>query len=165
MSIPTNGHCRPAPAVSSFIRFPTRPWWSRRRGDYRGQHGPAAGGRRSREEVLGHGVCEIIHGGRWPHIKCPLEEFLKTRSSRVEDTRLPGLGGEYSLTVVPVQKKDVLNPAPPAYCQETDQGRGAQGRFHPHRAIGRDRRTGGRCRPRGQQPHQRHHQFRPAPAR
>jgi len=66
-----------------------------------------AAGRR-REEVLGHGVCEIIHGGRWPHIKCPLEEFLKTRSSRVEDTRLPGLGGEYSLTVVPVQKKDVV---------------------------------------------------------
>ncbi len=61
---------------------------------------------RKREEVLGRGVCEIIHGGRWPHIKCPLEEFLKTRSSRVEDTRLPGLGGEYSLTVVPVQEKD-----------------------------------------------------------
>ncbi len=61
---------------------------------------------RNRDEVLGRGVCEIIHGGRWPHIKCPLEEFLKTRSSRVEDTRLPGLGGEYSLTVVPVQEKD-----------------------------------------------------------
>ncbi|RPH40975.1 MAG: PAS domain S-box protein [Desulfobulbaceae bacterium] len=57
---------------------------------------------RNREDILGHGVCEIIHGGRWPHIKCPLEEFIKTRSSRVEDTRLPGLGGEYSLTVVPV---------------------------------------------------------------
>lgn len=62
---------------------------------------------RKRDEVLGHGVCEIIHGGRWPHIKCPLEEFLKTRSSRVEDTRLPGLGGEYSLTVVPVQEKNL----------------------------------------------------------
>lgn len=62
---------------------------------------------RNRNEVLGHGVCEIIHGGRWPHIKCPLEEFLKTRSSRVEDTRLPGLGGEYSLTVVPVQEENL----------------------------------------------------------
>jgi PAS domain S-box-containing protein len=60
----------------------------------------------SREEVVGRGVCEIIHGGRWPHIKCPLEEFLKTCSSRVEDTRLPGLGGEYSLTIVPVREKD-----------------------------------------------------------
>jgi signal transduction histidine kinase len=55
-------------------------------------------------EVIGKGVCQIIHGGRWPHIKCPLEEFLLTNSYRVEDTRLPGLSGEYSLTVVPVEQ-------------------------------------------------------------
>lgn len=54
-------------------------------------------------EVVGRGVCEIIHGGRWPHIKCPLEEFLPTRTYRVEDTRLPGLGGEYSLSIIPVE--------------------------------------------------------------
>lgn len=60
---------------------------------------------KARDEVIGRGVCEIIHGGRWPHIKCPLEEFLLTRGSRVEDTRLPGLGGEYSLTIVPVREK------------------------------------------------------------
>jgi len=58
------------------------------------------------QEVVGRGVCEIIHGGRWPHIKCPLEEFLLTQSSRVEDTRLPGLNGEYSLTIVPVEKRE-----------------------------------------------------------
>ncbi len=56
------------------------------------------------EEVIGKGICQIIHGGRWPHIKCPLEEFLLTNSYKVEDTRLPGLNGEYSLTVVPVQR-------------------------------------------------------------
>lgn len=56
------------------------------------------------DEVIGKGICQIIHGGRWPHIKCPLEEFLLTNSYRVEDTRLPGLGGEYSLTVVPVEQ-------------------------------------------------------------
>lgn len=61
---------------------------------------------KNREEVIGRGVCEIIHGGSWPHIKCPLEEFLLTCSSRIEDTRLPGLGGDYSLTVVPVHLKD-----------------------------------------------------------
>jgi signal transduction histidine kinase len=33
-----------------------------------------------------------------------LEEFLLTNSYRVEDTRLPGLNGEYSLTVVPVEQ-------------------------------------------------------------
>ncbi len=59
---------------------------------------------KNREEVVGQGICKIIHGGRWPHIKCPLEEFLLTRSSRVEDTRLPGLDGEYSLSVIPVEK-------------------------------------------------------------
>lgn len=60
---------------------------------------------KSRNDVIGRGVCEIIHGGRWPHIMCPLEEFLLTCTSRMEDTRLPGLGGNYSLTVVPVQLK------------------------------------------------------------
>ncbi len=58
---------------------------------------------KTQDEVIGKGVCQIIHGGRWPHIKCPLEEFLLTNSSRVEDTRLPGLGGEYSLTILPVE--------------------------------------------------------------
>jgi len=59
---------------------------------------------KTKEEVLGKGVCQIIHGGRWPHIKCPLEEFLLTTSYRVEDTRLPGLNGEYSLTIIPVEE-------------------------------------------------------------
>lgn len=61
---------------------------------------------KNRDQVIGRGVCEIIHGGRWPHIQCPLEQFLLTCASRMEDTRLPGLGGEYSLTVVPVQVRD-----------------------------------------------------------
>lgn len=55
------------------------------------------------DDIIGRGVCEIIHGGRWPHIPCPLEQFLSTCTPRVEDTRLPGLGGEYSLTVIPIQ--------------------------------------------------------------
>jgi len=59
---------------------------------------------KSLDEVIGKGICQVIHGGRWPHIKCPLEEFLLTSSYRVEDTRLPGLGGEYSLTIVPVEQ-------------------------------------------------------------
>lgn len=61
---------------------------------------------KKRHDVIGHGICEIIHGGRWPHIKCPLEEFLLTCESQTEDTRLPGLGGDYSLSIVPVSKDD-----------------------------------------------------------
>lgn len=61
---------------------------------------------KSRDEVVGKGICKIVHGGRWPHIKCPLEEFLKTGNSKVEETRLPGLFGEYSFTISPVKEMD-----------------------------------------------------------
>ncbi len=62
--------------------------------------------RKTRDEVVGFGICTIIHGGKWPHIKCPLEEFLKTCSPKVEDTRLPGLFGEYSFTISPLTEAD-----------------------------------------------------------
>ncbi len=58
--------------------------------------------RKTREEIIGQGVCKIMHGGRLPHIKCPLEELLLTRSRDIMETRLPGLNGEYLLTVSPV---------------------------------------------------------------
>ena len=54
------------------------------------------------DQIIGRGICEIIHGGRWPHIKCPLEEFLLTRRGKSEDTKLPGLQGEYRLTITPL---------------------------------------------------------------
>lgn len=62
--------------------------------------------KKSRDEVIGMGICKIVHGGKWPHIKCPLEEFLKICSPKVEDTRLPGLFGEYSCTILPVKSAD-----------------------------------------------------------
>ena len=62
--------------------------------------------RKTRSEVVGQGICKIIHGGRWPHIKCPLEEFLKACTPKVEETRLPGLFGEYSFTISPVKEVD-----------------------------------------------------------
>jgi two-component system, NtrC family, sensor kinase len=62
--------------------------------------------RKTRNEVVGQGICKIIHGGRWPHIKCPLEEFLKTCTPKVEETRLPGLFGEYSFAISPVKEAD-----------------------------------------------------------
>lgn len=59
------------------------------------------------QDILGQGICNIIHGGRLPHLKCPLEDFLLTCSSRVEETTLPGFGGgEYLLTISPVKDKD-----------------------------------------------------------
>ena len=61
---------------------------------------------KTESEIIGKGICTIIHGGRLPHIKCPLEEFLSTSSPRVEETTLPGLGGEYLLTISPVKELD-----------------------------------------------------------
>ena len=61
---------------------------------------------KSRRQIVGKGICQIIHGGRWPHIKCPLEEFLLTRRAKSEDTRLPGLGGEYHLIITPLIDED-----------------------------------------------------------
>lgn len=57
---------------------------------------------KKRQQVIGEGVCAVIHGGRWPHIKCPLEEFLLTCNGKSENTKLPGLGGEYHLTISPL---------------------------------------------------------------
>lgn len=61
--------------------------------------------RKERQQVIGQGVCAIIHGGRWPHIECPLEEFLRTCKGKSEHTKLPGLGGEYHLTISPLVDK------------------------------------------------------------
>ena len=61
---------------------------------------------KTRSEIIGKGICKIVHGGRWSHIKCPLEEFLLTCQPKVEATRLPGLSGEYSFTVSPIQECD-----------------------------------------------------------
>jgi len=62
--------------------------------------------KKNRSEILGQGICQIIHGGSSPHLQCPLEEFLLTCSSRVEETTLPGLAGEYLLTIFPVKDQD-----------------------------------------------------------
>ena len=44
--------------------------------------------KKNQSEILGQGICKIIHGGSSPHLKCPLEEFLLTCSSRIEETWL-----------------------------------------------------------------------------
>lgn len=62
--------------------------------------------RKTKNQILGMGICKIIHGGSSPHLQCPLESFLRTCSPRVEETRLPGLFGEYLLTISPVKDSD-----------------------------------------------------------
>ncbi len=62
--------------------------------------------RKTKNQILGMGICKIIHGGSSPHLQCPLESFLRTCTPRVEETRLPGLFGEYLLTISPVKDSD-----------------------------------------------------------
>jgi two-component system, NtrC family, sensor kinase len=62
--------------------------------------------RKTKEQIVGMGICKIIHGGSSPHLQCPLESFLQTCTSRVEETRLPGLFGEYLLDISPIREAD-----------------------------------------------------------
>lgn len=62
--------------------------------------------KKQQDEIIGQGICSIIHGGSFPHLQCPLEEFLLTKSPKVEETTLPGFGGEYLLTISPVKETD-----------------------------------------------------------
>ena len=61
--------------------------------------------RESRANMVGRSICQVIHGGRLPHAKCPLEEFLHTRQSRIMETRLPGLFGDFLLSIIPVRSR------------------------------------------------------------
>jgi len=62
--------------------------------------------RKTKAQIIGMGICKIIHGGSSPHLQCPLESFLRTCAPRVEETRLPGLFGEYLLTISPIKESD-----------------------------------------------------------
>lgn len=61
---------------------------------------------KTKNQIIGMGICKVIHGGSSPHLQCPLEAFLRTCLPRVEETRLPGLFGEYLLTISPVRDHD-----------------------------------------------------------
>jgi len=69
-------------------------------------HAALTAAKKNQSEIIGKGICKIIHGGSSPHLKCPLEEFLKTCAPRAEETTLPGLSGEYLLTISPVKDQD-----------------------------------------------------------
>lgn len=62
--------------------------------------------RKRKNQMIGKGICKIIHGGSSPHLQCPLESFLRTCIPRVEETRLPGLFGEYLLNISPIKESD-----------------------------------------------------------
>lgn len=58
--------------------------------------------RKERNEIIGRGVCEILHGGRKAGVECPLEAQLSEGTSRIMETELQGLHGNYLLTISPL---------------------------------------------------------------
>jgi PAS domain S-box-containing protein len=62
--------------------------------------------RRQREEIVGRGVCDILHGGRRPGAICPLEVLIAQQKSRIFEAELRGLRGNFLLTVSPLRQHD-----------------------------------------------------------
>lgn len=58
--------------------------------------------RKTREEVIGKQVCQILHGGRKPKTICPLEALVCAGKARIIETELQGLHGQYMLTISPL---------------------------------------------------------------
>ena len=61
-----------------------------------------AAARKTREEIIGNQVCQILHGGRKAKSSCPLEALVSQGKSRVIETELQGLYGQFMLTISPL---------------------------------------------------------------
>lgn len=62
--------------------------------------------RKTRPEVIGHTICDILHLGRSTDAPCPLEQFIAKGKSRIIETELRGLHGNYLLTISPLNMND-----------------------------------------------------------
>ncbi len=65
-------------------------------------HATFSASRKSTDEVIGASVCTILHGGRKAGSICPLEEQIRRGKSRILQTELSGLHGDYLLTISPL---------------------------------------------------------------
>jgi len=74
-------------------------------------HATFSASRKSRSEVIGKSVCDILHGGKKEESICPLEAIIKTGKSRILNTELGGLHGEYLLTISPLKSTAANNEA------------------------------------------------------
>ena len=67
--------------------------------------------RKSRNEVIGKQLCDILHQGRANGASCPLEDLVRNRHSRILETELQGLHGNYLLTVSPLHMQNSSDEA------------------------------------------------------
>jgi PAS domain S-box-containing protein len=62
--------------------------------------------KKSRHEVVGMNVCDILHPGHGNNIQCPLEPFIGSQKTRLLEAELHGLYGKYMLTISPLLESD-----------------------------------------------------------
>jgi PAS domain S-box-containing protein len=65
-----------------------------------------AAAKKSRDQVIGQKICDILHGGHSGEIKCPLEQFISSQKTQITETELHGLHGQYMLTVSPLLEEN-----------------------------------------------------------
>ena len=65
-----------------------------------------AAAKKSRDEVIGKHVCDILHGGHGDLIQCPLEVLIGHQKTQISETELYGLHGNYMLTVTPLVEEN-----------------------------------------------------------
>jgi PAS domain S-box-containing protein len=65
-----------------------------------------AAAKKSRDQVIGQKICDILHGGHTGEIKCPLEQFISSQKTQITETELHGLHGQYMLTVSPLLEEN-----------------------------------------------------------
>ena len=65
-----------------------------------------AAAKKRRNEVIGHKVCDILHGGHGSDNQCPLEQFIGYQKTQITETELHGLHGTYMLTVSPLVEEN-----------------------------------------------------------
>lgn len=65
-----------------------------------------AAAKKSRDEVIGKNVCDILHGDHGDLSQCPLEQLIGHHKTQISETELHGLHGNYMLTVSPLIEED-----------------------------------------------------------
>jgi PAS domain S-box-containing protein len=65
-----------------------------------------AAAKKRRDQVIGHKVCDILHGGHAGASQCPLEQFIGYQKTQIIETELHGLHGTYMLTISPLLEEN-----------------------------------------------------------
>jgi PAS domain S-box-containing protein len=66
-------------------------------------HATLSAARKSRDEIIGRRLCQILHGSEKNHAACPFEGLVREGKTRILEVELQGLHGQYMLTISPLE--------------------------------------------------------------